>query len=309
MQGPALWGQHTEIEGYIRHGTTDAPIAYATVYNRHLKQGTISNPDGYFSLKVSGPHDSVQVRFVGFRDYELSLSANVDFYTIHLEESALMLDEVTITPKDHSYLYDLMNACRKAASKTRAQARAYYALKSSISGVQVEMVEGYYNLDITGYSLDRTHLKAGRIGLQPHEGQFFFASLESSLAITMLDLLDKGAFFPENPLSMRKRKLKKSFLLDLESKYVTAENDSVYVIAYRPKDDPGHFFEGRVWLNKSEENLIKITLHCDTALRHPFLPIFPSDEVSSVSFRIAQTFSGRGEEAVFKHIDFDYEIA
>ncbi|MCA1752228.1 MAG: carboxypeptidase-like regulatory domain-containing protein [Flavobacteriales bacterium] len=96
LQAPALWAQHTEIEGYIRHGTTDAPIAYATEYNRHLKQGTISNPDGYFSLKVSGPGDSVQVRFVGFRDYELSLSANVDFYTIHIEESALMLDEPSL---------------------------------------------------------------------------------------------------------------------------------------------------------------------------------------------------------------------
>lgn len=303
-----LWAQYKEIEGYILRKTDNAPIAYATVYNEQLKQGTISNADGYFNLKISGPDDSVQVRFVGFRDYHLILSENVDFYTIHLDESATMLDEVTITPEDQAYLYDLMNTCRKTASKIPAQAKAYYALKSSISEAQVEMVEGYYNLDITGYALDRMHLKAGRVGLQAHEDRFF-ASLESSRAITMLNLFDRDSFFPGNPLSMRKRKLKKSFLLDLESKYVNAENDSVYVITYRPKDDAGYFFEGRVWLNKSEINLIKITLHCADAKRHPFLPMFPSDEVSSVSFRIAQTFSGRGEEAIFKHVDFDYEVA
>lgn len=49
-------------------------------------------------------------------------------------------------------------------------------------------------------------------------------------------------------------------------------------------------------------------MNCDHALKHPFLPLFPNDNIAGVSFSITQTFKTVNSQALFNHTDFEYAV-
>lgn len=302
------WGQVTrEIEGRILNATTKEPVAFANVYNKTLQKGTITNDDGYFRVVTSDIRDSIMVIFIGYQTQIVKLTGQHVFYTIYLEESTQLLREIVVTPNDNLYLFDLLMKCKSKASSFQTDAKAYYELKTFRNEQQIELVEGYYNAAIAGYELTGLTLKAGRLAMQPYDNRFF-ASMESSTAITAMKLLSNNSNFPDSPLELSKREMRKNFDLSLDKKYVDSNTDSIYVISYEPTDTTGLFFKGIVWVNKTNNAILKITLKCLDCKKYPFRPIFPGDTISKVSFAITKTFTTQNGHTVFNHIDFAYII-
>ncbi|MEZ4892776.1 MAG: carboxypeptidase-like regulatory domain-containing protein [Saprospiraceae bacterium] len=303
-----LLGQnHREIEGVLLSKETNEPVQFANIYNLSLQKGTLSNTDGYFRIIVDDVLDTILITCIGFKEKQLKLIQYESRYEVILEENSYLLNEVTIIPKDNSYLFDLIHKCRKTASSRDSKSKAYYELKSYKDEEQIELVEGYYNTDISGYALNNLDLKAGRIALRSAKNRFF-TSLEGSRAIMMLNLLSGSDRFPKNPLELSRSSMKKNFYLRLDNKYLEGNADSVYVIEYQPKDKNGAFFEGKMWINKTKSQILKITLNCTNAKTHPFLALFQSDKVSNVNFTITQSFKELNGHAVFNQIDFIYTI-
>ncbi|MBK6545420.1 MAG: carboxypeptidase-like regulatory domain-containing protein [Saprospiraceae bacterium] len=303
----SMLGQnHIEIEGKILDKETKEPIPFANIYNKSSKKGTISNADGYFRILINEVTDTITISFIGYKEQIIKIKADKKNYLIYLEVNILLLNEVTVTPKDNSYLFELVQASKKSISSIERKSKAYYELKSYVDVSQIELVEGYYNIDVKGYSLMNLHLKAGRIALSTNRNSFF-VSLESSRALLMLNLFDRNDYFPINPMELSKSKLRKNYYLDLESKYLDGTNDSIYIIDYKPKVTTGLFFNGKIWINKTKNHLIKITLNCANTLKHPFLPLNLMDKISNVSFNITQSFSTSNGQVVFNHTDFIYK--
>lgn len=302
------WAQVTrEIEGRVINAKTKEPVSFANVYNKTLQKGTITNDDGYFRVVTSGTRDSIMIIFIGYETQVVRLAAHQDFYTIYLEESTQLLREIVVTPNDNLYLFDLLFKCRSKASSFQTNAKAYYELKTFRDEQQIELVEGYYNAAIAGYELSGLTLKAGRLAMQPYNNRFF-ASMESSTAITAMKLLSNNSNFPDSPLELSKREMRKNFDLSLDKKYVDDNADSIYVITYEPTDKAGLFFDGSVYVNKTNNTILKITLNCLNCKKYPFQPIFPGDTISNVSFAITKTFTTQQGHTVFNHIDFTYVI-
>jgi hypothetical protein len=302
------FGQNVyEIEGKIIIKQTNLPVPYANIYNSSLKKGTISNVDGYFRIAVGSIDDTIRISTIGLKEQFLQLKANENFYLVKLEENVLMLKEVIVKPKDISYLLDLIDDSKKNRSSTPQKSKAVYELKSFVDKKQIELVEGYYNVDLMGYELNKLDLKAGRSALKPYKNRLY-ASLESSRALILLNLFEENDFFPTNPLELSKKNVKKNFYISLENKYLDEASDSIYVINYKPKDTTGRFFEGTIWINKTKKLLTKITLNSKNATIHPFTALFHSDKISKVSFTITQTFKLVNNLALFNHTDFVYEI-
>jgi len=302
------WAQVTrEIEGRVINATTKEPVSFANVYNKTLQKGTITNDDGYFRIVISGPRDSIVIIFIGYETQFVKLAGQQDFYTIYLEESTQLLREIVVTPNDNLYLFDLLVKCKSKASSFQADAKAYYELKTFRDEQQIELVEGYYNAAIAGYELSGLTLKAGRLAMQPYDNRFF-ASMESSTAITAMKLLSNNSNFPDSPLELSRKEMRKNFDLSLEKKYVDGNADSIYVITYEPTDTTGLFFNGTVWVNKTKNTILKITLTCHHCKKYPFQPIFPGDTISNVSFAITKTFTTDQGHTIFNHIDFTYII-
>ena len=296
-----------KIEGKLLNKKTKEPVAYANIYNKILKKGTFSNIDGYFKLEIKDPADSIFINIIGYKPYVFTPSGNTGFYTVLLEESSLLLNEVIITGDD-PYLYNLLWECKKAAPGTKKEGKAYFELKSYRNNEQAELMECFYNAALSGYDIKDLSLKAGRVAHRPLHNTLF-ASLETSRAITMHKLMNAGSRFPKSPFDLSKREMKKSFDLRLSGEYLNSEKDSVCIIDYIPKDTTGMFYEGDITVNKSKKQVVKITLRCRKAKRHPFLPLFrEKDSISNVSFDITKTFKNRNGTVFFNHIDFIYVI-
>lgn len=304
----SMFGQNQiEIEGNILDKETNEPIPFANIYNKSSKKGTISNTDGYFRILINEVTDTITISSIGYKEQTIKIKADKKNYLIFLEENILLLNEIIVTPKDNAYLFELIQASKKSISNIERKPKAYYELKSFVNDSQIELVEGYYNIDVRGYKLMNIHLKAGRIALRPNSNRIF-ASLESSRALLMLNLFDNSDYFPMNPMELTKPKLRKNYYLNLDSKYLDKANDSIYIIDYKPKDTTGLFFYGKLWINKTKGQLLKITLNCNNTLKHPFLPLFTTDKISNVSFFITQSFNTSNGQVVFKHTDFSYKI-
>ena len=310
FSGFISFGQSTKtLEGFVVDKKTGDPIPYATVYNKALSKGTISNIDGYFRIAYRSPQDSILIRYIGYSPQFIEPGTNIESYTIALEESVQFLSEVTISPDKNNYLYGLISACRKNEPKsnnTLQKAKSYYELKSYRNKKQVELVEGFYNASIRGYDLADLELKAGRLALQPFYDRFF-VSTESSRTIAMMRLLKKNIRFPDNPAGLTKAKMKKRYFLYLDKKYQDEKQDSIFVIKFIPRKDKGLFFEGKVWVNKSENHIIKIVQQCPDCKKHPFRPLFPNDSIKNVQLNITRTFTPLGNKVVFNHVDFEYQ--
>ncbi len=309
---PALLSAQTaagySVEGRVLDQKSDTPIAYASIYNQTTGKGAISNTDGYFKLEVQSAADSVFVSFVGYERAALPLNNRNRFFEVRLEESAQLLGEVTVVADDNAWLYDLLHDCKSKATKAKTTSKAYYELKSFVNGAQVELVECFYNSRLDGYDLGELSLKTGRIAMQPYQKRFF-VSVESSRATAMLKTFEANAYFPKSPLEMNRRQLKKAYYLDLSKKYRDENLDSILVLDFTPKNAPGLFFKGQVWVNYSKKHLVKIHLECSNATQHPFLPLFTTDSIQKVDLQFTKTFETTNGRTFFKHIDFAYRVA
>ncbi|MEI6854368.1 MAG: carboxypeptidase-like regulatory domain-containing protein, partial [Bacteroidota bacterium] len=185
-QSLALSGQNLStgmvVQGRILNKETNQPIPFAGIMNNHLLNATISDMKGYFKISVSRENDTLFASCIGFKKQMILLSEKKTFYTVYLEQNIQLLNEVTISPADDSYLYDLLSDCKKNASSENRSAKAYYEIKSYAGDDQIEMLESFFNADLNGYDLSALELKTGRFALKKM-GNTFFNSLESSRAI------------------------------------------------------------------------------------------------------------------------------
>ena len=67
-------------------------------------------------------------------------------------------------------------------------------------------------------------------------------------------------------------------------------------------------FSGAVWINKSKLLVEKIQYYCNACPKHPFEPIFSTDNILNVDLKITRTFKVDDDQPSFKHIDFDYSV-
>ncbi len=295
-----------EVEGIIVDKVSSEPIPYANIYNATIEKGTISNSEGYFRIPINSPQDSIRITFIGYKDYLLKINPKDGYYKVFLEENIHSLGEITVTPQENNYLFELVEKCRKNASSYRHIAKACFDLKTYSEDSLVEHVEAYFNAEIEGYGIEKLNLKAGRIALRPVQNRFI-VSLESSHAILMLKLMEKGDKFPFNPLQMSIKKLKKSYYLDLDRKYLNEGSDTIYVLDYLPKKEKDSHFKGQIFINKSQNTILKIILKCENAFIYPFISK-PHVEREKVNFNITYSFTEINNYYIFTHVDFEYTI-
>lgn len=298
-----------EIEGLIIDKETAEPVPYASVFSG-ANNRTKSNVDGFFKIQLNDIKDSIYISYIGYKKEKIAFLKSDSFYYIYLNKSSKQLQEIKISPKDNSFVFDLIQKCKKKYSTSKQQAKAYSELKSYINDQQVELIENYYNIDIDGYDLIDNKLKAGRIALlKDYINNRFFTSQESSIAIMNLKLLkNSNENFPVSPLWLNKSKQKQKFYLDIIDNYVNNELDSIIVIKFMPRDTAGGYFSGKLWLNLTHSSFEKVTLQCQHCSKHPFSPIRNSDSIKNVTFNITTTFSNKENQFLFNQIDFDYSI-
>lgn len=296
-----------KITGTTIDNKTNNPVIYAHIVNRNSKLGTISNPSGEFSIPAKAG-DTVIISYLGYKTDTLLVQEDKRHYEIRLQQNPQQLQTVTILPDDDDYLYEIIHKCRKNAPKTQLQAKGYFELKSYMDSQQVELIEGFYNLDIHGYDLYNIHLKTGRTALKIMRNQLF-ASLESSKAVLQIQTTATEYDFPLSPLQMTKSRMKRRYYLQLKDAYLNTRGDSVFEISFTPKkNNHSDYFEGTLWVNKTAYAPSKIKMIHQNTSKHPFIAIPKNDYITGAGFEITKNFEPTDSGHIFQRIDFDYFV-
>lgn len=295
------------IKGVVVDSTNEEELSFATVFNKSSGQATITNGEGYFELGLDSWQDSIIISYVGYKSHIVNLDSGQQQYQIGLEPSTVELDVVTVRPKDYTFLYQLLASCRSKRSKRKSTTKAYYQLRSYIEKTQIELVEAFFNAETYGYDLLDLELKCGRVGLREYENSFF-GSLETSKPISRHKLFFSSDLFPESPMELNTRKMKKRYYLELETAYLDESLDSIYVLFLYPKKNKGDQFNCKVWVNSSDTTILKVELQGSNLSVFPFSPIYPEDYLSKQNLNMTKTFKSINGERVFEHIDFEYDF-
>ena len=280
-------------------------LPYCTIYNQTKEQGTISNLNGEFTLKNNSLDDYITISFLGYKRKTFNLSSE-KIKVIYLKPSNELLNSVTVLA-DNNFLYDIILSCKTKKNNAIKTAKTYYALKSSINEEQVELVESYYNGHYSNNNLFQLDLKNGRIALLDLNNHFF-VSTESSRTFYMHKLNDNNKYFPISPFQFNKKKLKKNYTLSLVSKFKDENLNTIYSIKFIKRKKDIDAFDGTVWIDSLNRNIIKVNLTIENTKSHPFLNYGNIDSLSNINLNLTKEFAIINNESFIKSIDFDYSI-
>lgn len=294
----------TDLKGYVKDQVTGLPIAYCSIAVKNNHTGTISNEEGEFIISMYST-DTLLFSCIGYKKQKASAASFIKNSVIKLIPNVNTINEVTVTA-DNSFLYDIMENCRKRLLLSKDKtSKVYFVLESEIEKQPVELLESYYNGTVNNSSIKDLRFKNGRVGVAPHDSGFFL-NLNTSKAIAYISLLNNNGYFPVIPFQLSKKNLKKEYNLVLKSLYTT--NSTIYHIACSALDKNGSSFDGEVWIDKKNYDLIKITLRVSDAQTHPFKPMFPNSKIEKVDLEISKSYKTEQESNTLEHINFSYTL-
>ncbi len=293
----------TVIQGVVRDAGTNEELPWCSISVKGTKKGAITNSEGIFAITVNVPRDTLLFSYVGYKAMEVPSSMVSQKRTVLLERTGIDLEELTVHA-DNGYLFDILDRCRKNMLKDNRYhvAKVYYGIETQTDEQPIELLECYYNGHVKGSSVESLLFRNGRIGLAELD-QRYFLTLNSSKAISRMNLVRQDPDYPSIPLQFTKKSLKKIFRLTREP----GEN-GMYHIGFQPWEDIRSHFSGEMWIDRKTFTLVKIDLRINDAARHPFLPIFRIDRLSNVDIKISHTFKTDGSSNMPDHINFSYHV-
>lgn len=282
-------------------------IAYAHVVNQSLKKGTITDINGKAIVQYGSLQDTIQISFIGFATQTLTVQTIKNNPKIVLVQRPEKLGEIEVIA-ENTLLYKLVRACKKNAPTHQQEGKVYFELASYLNQQQVEQLENYYMGTMVGADVQSLDLYKGRVGIDRVDNKSFL-SLETSRAFYMHKTFEQSDYFPDSPLTLSYRKMRKHFDLSLIRRYTDENNHRIYNIQFEPKDDFGGF-EGTLYIDSTLQTLLKVELKTTSSKKHPFLPLHKSDTIVSIDIELNKTFLPHSatSKSSLQSIDFNYSI-
>lgn len=301
----AGFAQSTTIFGSVKDRKTGNHLPFCTISIKGTSQGAITNEEGAFKIELLKPDkDTLILSYLGYKTKIIPAKILIENPDILLESKNVELKEVVVHASDE-YLYLIIEKCRKKLLEAKANtAKVYFELETEIEGKPVEMLECYYNGRITGSAIDNLKFKNGRVGLASYNNGYFM-NVNTSRAVTLLDLTKPNDYLPFCPFQLKGSKLRKNYKLKML--YDHGEKN-IHHLQFSSTKNDNKFFNGEAWIDKETNNIIKINLTCKNASRQPFIPLFPDNKLENVSLFISQTYSKSANSHQLEQTSFKYHL-
>ena len=120
------------------------PLPGATVLNTKTKQGVVTDAEGNYSIRVTGPDDILQFRFMGYKDVDRIAGVN-DRLDVEMEDASDVLDETVVigygTTKKRDITGSIVSV-NKEDIENKMPTNIYDVLQGTAAGVQVTSGSG-----------------------------------------------------------------------------------------------------------------------------------------------------------------------
>jgi len=290
-----------QLQGTVNDAANGEALPWCSISVKGTGKGTVANSEGIFVLTVRVNRDTLVFSYVGYRSLEVPATRLLHDLKVLMEKAGIQLEEVVVHADD-DYLYEIVEKCRKKILKDNQVhfAKVYYGIETLTREQPIEQVECYYNGYLNGISVDSLLFRNGRIGCAELD-QRYFLTLNSSMAVSQLNLVWKDQRYPSVPLQLTGKILKKAFHLTMEP-----GDRNLYRIGFQPRKEPRKNFAGSIWIDRRSFDIVKIDLVVENAINHPFSPIYRADRLSEVSISISETYKLNGDFNVPDYMNFTY---
>lgn len=141
--------QAQTVKGNVKDSMGE-PVIGATVMEKGTSNGTVTDFDGNFTLKMSSTSHNLQISYVGMKSADVKVGSKTDLAVV-LEDDATVLNEVVAIGYGSKARKDLTGSVGSISGAKLAAvpvASAAEALAGKIAGVQVTSVDGQPGADI-----------------------------------------------------------------------------------------------------------------------------------------------------------------
>lgn len=293
------------LEIKVVDSLTQQAIQYAEVYNITNQNGTSTDGNGTAALYNIQMNDVININMLGYEEGHLNYDGKKQQIIILLKPKDFLISEITINA-DNEYLYKIINEASKRASKLKEESRAYFLLKTQCKDTVIEVIEAYYNAEVSGHKLNELNIKNGRVGLRPYTNGGYFISHSTTNILMKYDVSEENEEFPENPFNISLKELKKHYNLTLVNRFKDNNHDFIE-IDFLPKLEKQRYFEGNVIIDLSVKQIAHLELNIKNAEKHPLLPIWPEDSLSQVNINLTYGFQLNNDQYRLNAINLVYD--
>ena len=132
--------QQLTVSGTVTDLTTGDPMPGVNIVVKGTVVGTLSGPDGKYSLAVTGPNDILVFSFIGYNSLEVALAGRTTL-NVELESATTELDEVIVTGYGTQKKSDLTGSVVRVTMDDKASLanmNISQALSGATAGVNVQ---------------------------------------------------------------------------------------------------------------------------------------------------------------------------
>jgi hypothetical protein len=240
------------IQGIVKDGRTQQPIAYASVYVPDAQIGTVTNSDGLFLLKVDESHKSLSfsISHLGYETGHFRIQDHLrpGRHQFLLTVKTVSLSEVVVRPDNPRQLVEkAINKIDQNYPNEPNRLIGFYREAIKQRRDYVSIIEAVVDVDQASYSrsniADRVRVVQGRKSGEVKKMDTLLVKLQGGPHISML--LD----VVKNPHVI----LSKEWIDAYEYTYldvVMIENKTNYVIGFKPKlSYPFPLYHGKLYIS------------------------------------------------------------
>lgn len=150
LSPPEAMAQSFTIKGQVVDNTGESVIGASVVEKGNATNGTITDFDGNFELKLSGKGKTLVISYVGYQTQEVAAVAGKDLKVV-LQDDAQAMEEVVVIGYGSRARKDLTGSVGSVSGTKIAAvpvASAAEALQGKIAGVQITTTDGAPGADI-----------------------------------------------------------------------------------------------------------------------------------------------------------------
>ncbi len=240
------------IQGVVKDARTRKPIAFASIFVPEAQIGTVTNLDGFFTLKVDKSIDakSFTISHLGYRlsNFSVEEYARSGRQEFLMEVNSVMLDEVVIRPDDARQL--VLQAINKIEQNYPGESQrltGFYREAIRQRRDYVSIIEAIVDIDQTPYgkrsATDRVKVIQGRKSGEVKKMDTLLVKLQGGPHVSML--LD----VVKNRHILLSKEWLDAYVYEYEE-MVKIENEANYVISFKPRFEyPFPLYYGKLYIS------------------------------------------------------------
>jgi hypothetical protein len=255
------------ISGVIKDERSKRKLEYVNISIPNSNIGTVTNSDGFFSIKIpkSSLHKIVIFSHIGYKQSQILVEKeNKNELTIFLTPQPKALDEVIIRVQNPiEIVKEALSKIPENYSKKHSMLTGFYRETTKKGRNYINITEAIVDMYKTPYSQDinkdRVQIYKGRQLLSQKRGDTLIVKLQGgpNLSLSLDIVKNQEVFLDSENLEYYSYKMEEPVMID---------NRSQYVISFQPRVVlPYPLYYGKLYIDREKKAFTKAEFNMDMA--------------------------------------------